>query len=472
MTNGLHRPFPISPPAARALELLQGAGHEAWIVGGCVRDFLLGLPPKDYDITTSALPEETKAVFQGCHVIETGIRHGTVTVILEGEPLEITTYRVDGGYSDSRHPDGVTFTRSLREDAARRDFTMNAISYAPGKGLRDFFGGWEDIQNAQIRAVGDPETRFQEDALRILRGIRFASVLGFSLETATEKAARKEAGRLSSISAERIAGELGKLLEGKDAGRVLQAYPDILGQVIPELLPMAGFDQRNVHHCYDLLTHTAVAVDHVPPVLHLRLAMLLHDIGKPNCFSMGEDGQGHFYGHARESTALAGEVLRRLRFPKAVWEKVETLIRYHDSVIEEDPRLVRRWLNKLGEEAFFDLLLIQRGDTAALAPAYCTRNQHFDRLEALANEILAEAPCLQLRDLAVNGHDLMALGLRGKEIGAAQRFLLNQVLEGGVSNEKAEILQYLKVFLAEKPEIGANQTGKDDGKTRGGFPFI
>lgn len=472
MTNGLHQSFPISPPAAKALEMLRAAGYEAWIVGGCVRDFLLGLPPKDYDITTSALPEETKRVFQGSHIIETGIRHGTVTVVLEGEPLEITTYRVDGGYSDARHPDEVTFTRSLREDAARRDFTMNAIAYAPGEGLRDFFGGREDIQNAQIRAVGDPEIRFREDALRILRGIRFASVLGFSLEAATEQAARREAGRLSNISAERIAAELSKLLRGKDAGRVLQSYPDILGQVIPELLPMTGFDQRNVHHCYDLLTHTAVAVDHVPPVLHLRLAMLLHDVGKPRCFALGEDGQGHFYGHARESAALAGEILRRLRFPNAVGEKVEILIRYHDAVIEEDPRLLRRWLNRLGEETFFDLLLIQRGDTAALAPAYWTRNVHFDRLEALAREILSAAPCLQIRDLAVNGHDLMALGLRGKEIGAAQRFLLEQVLEGGVSNEKTELLQHLKRFLAKKPENGGKKAGKDDGKTRGDFPFM
>lgn len=467
MTNGLHQPLPISPPAAQALEALRAAGYEAWIVGGCVRDFLLGLSPKDYDITTSALPEETKRVFQGCHVIETGIRHGTVTVVLEGEPLEITTYRVDGGYSDARHPDQVTFTRSLREDAARRDFTMNAIAYAPGEGLRDFFGGWEDIQNAQIRAVGDPEIRFREDALRILRGIRFASVLGFSLEAATEQAARKEAGRLSSISAERIAAELGKLLRGKDAGRVLQSYPDILGQVIPELLPMTGFDQRNHHHCYDLLTHTAVAVDHVPPVLPLRLAALLHDVGKPRCFSLGEDGEGHFYGHARESVAMAGEILRRLRFPNAVREKTETLIRYHDSVIEEDPRLVRRWLNRLGEETFFDLLSLQRGDMAALAPAYCTRQNHFDRLKTLAREILAETPCLQIRDLAVNGHELMGLGLQGREIGAALRFLLDQVLEGTISNEKEELMQFLHKYLAKKVSIEKDRPIGEGGEIRG-----
>lgn len=445
----MDREFSLSPAAEEALARLHAAGFEAWVVGGCVRDFLLGQPPKDFDVTTSALPEETKAVFADCRVIETGIRHGTVTVLLGGEPLEITTYRVDGGYSDARHPDGVRFTRSLREDAARRDFTMNAMAYAPGLGLRDFFGGQEDVQNAQIRAVGQPEIRFQEDALRILRGLRFASVLGFFLEMETERAARREAGRISGLSAERIAAELDKLLRGKDAGRVLHTYPDILGRAIPELLPMVGFDQRNHHHCYDLLTHTAEAVDHVPPDSALRWAALLHDVGKPQCFALGEDGEGHFYGHGKASTALAGEILHRLRLPKNLRERVETLIRYHDSVLEEDPRAVRRWLNRLGEETFFALLDLQRGDTAALAPAYRTRQVHFDRLEAQARAILAEAPCLQLRDLAVNGHDLMAEGLQGRQIGQVRAFLLDQVLEGTVPNEKAPMMQLVRRYIAK-----------------------
>lgn len=454
--------FPISPQAACALDLLRAAGHEAWIVGGCVRDYLLGLTPKDFDITTSALPEETKAVFAEFHVIETGIRHGTVTVVLDGEPLEITTYRVDGGYTDARHPDGVTFTRSLREDAARRDFTMNAMAYAPGEGLRDFFGGQADVKAGVIRAVGDPNLRFQEDALRILRAIRFASVLGFSLEPETEQAARTYASLLQKVSAERVAQELSKLLCGKNAGRILTTYPDILGQVIPELLPMVGFDQRNIHHCHDLLTHTAVAVDHVPPVLHLRLAMLLHDIGKPGTFSLGEDGQGHFYGHAKESLRMAGEILCRLRYPKAVIEKAETLIRYHDSALEAER--IRRWLNRLGEETFFDLLEVKRADTAALAPAFCTRMETFDRLEQSAKEILSEAPCLQIRDLAVNGHDLMALGYSGKAIGSVQRHLLDQILEGTLSNKKAEILWYLADYHGknlknepDQPRIDVNK---------------
>ena len=330
-------------------------------MGGCVRDFLLGRTPTDYDLTTSALPQETETVFAGEKLIETGLRHGTVTVVLDGVPLEITTYRVDGGYTDARHPDGVTFTRSLREDAARRDFTINAMAYAPGAGLQDFFGGQEDLSAGVIRAVGDPDRRFQEDALRILRAIRFASVLGFELDPGTDAAARRNAHLLTKISVERVFVELGKLLCGPGAGKILLAYPDILGVVIPELTPMVGFEQHNVHHCYDVYTHTAVAVDHVPPELKLRLAMLFHDIGKPATFSMGEDGQGHFYGHPKVSAALAEQILVRLRAPKRLREAVVRLVRVHDWPLSTEPRLIRRRLQQLGEKGFFDLLRVQKG---------------------------------------------------------------------------------------------------------------
>ncbi len=449
--------FSLPPQAEKALALLHDAGFEAWIVGGCVRDFLLGLVPKDYDITTSALPEETKKVFGGYPTIETGARHGTIAVVLEGETLEITTYRVDGAYSDARHPDGVSFTRSLREDAARRDFTMNAMAYAPGLGIRDFFGGTEDARQGIIRAVGDPETRFREDALRILRAIRFAAVLDFALEEATQAAARRCAPALGKISAERLYAELGKLLCGKAAGRVLRQYPEILSVVIPELGPMVGFQQQNEHHCYDVYTHTAVAVDHVPPVLPLRLAMLLHDVGKPDTFFLGEDGQGHFYGHARRSVALAETILTRLRAPRRLREQVTTLVRYHDAVLEEDPRRLRRWLNKLGPETFFDLLEIQRGDTAALAPAYCTRNDRLNSLEKVAKELLAEKPCLTMKGLSVNGNDLLALGYQGPNLGAALRALLDRVLEGEIPNEKQALLGWLaQNDTKNSPERGDN----------------
>ena len=436
--------FAIPSYARTALDRLTAAGHEAWLVGGCVRDLLLGRTPGDYDITTAALPEETEGVFAGEQLIETGLRHGTVTVVLEGCPLEITTYRVDGTYADARHPDQVTFTRSLREDAARRDFTVNAMAYHPDRGLWDGFGGRADLEKGILRCVGDPETRFREDALRILRAVRFASVLGFTLEPATAEAARRTAPLLGQIAPERLSAELTKLLCGPGAGTVLGEYPDILGEIIPELGPMAGFDQRNLHHCHDLLTHTAAAVDNIPPDPALRLAMLLHDVGKPETFSLGEDGQGHFYGHAKRSVELADAILRRLRYPNHLREKAVTLIRFHDAPLTPDPRPIRRWLNKLGEETFFDLIAVHRADTLALAPAYHSRTAELDRVEALARDILAEAPCLTLRDLAVDGHDLMALGYAGPALGAALRSLLDGVLEGDLDNTREALLAALE----------------------------
>lgn len=434
--------FCISPQAEQALALLQKAGYEAWVVGGCVRDQLMGLVPKDYDITTSARPEETQQVFRAFPVVETGLAHGTVTVMIEGEPLEITTYRVDGSYSDARHPDKVTFTASLQEDAARRDFTMNAMAYSPTHGLRDYFDGQADIDAKRIRCVGEPDKRFQEDALRILRALRFASVLGFQLEEKTEAAARRNAPLLTQVSAERLFTELGQLLCGAGAGTILTTYPDILGQVIPEVLPMVKYDQRNIHHCYDLLTHTAVAVDHVPQVLPLRLAMLLHDIGKPLCFTLGEDGQGHFRGHARKSVELTHTILTRLHAPNQLREQVETLVKYHDVWIEPEPKPAARWLRRLGPEQLLSLLLVQRGDTAALAPWCSERRLLLDALEEVVEALLAKAPCFQTRDLAVDGHDLMAQGYEGKEIGQRLDALLEAVLAGQVPNERQALLDF------------------------------
>ena len=338
----------------------------------------------------------------------------------------------------------MTFTRSLREDAARRDFTVNAMAYHPRRGLWDGFGGQEDLRNKIIRCVGDPETRFREDGLRILRALRFASVLDFAIEPETERAARETAPLLDQIAAERLSAELGKLLCGPGAGTVLRDYPDVLGVLLPELLPMVGFDQRNDHHCYDLLTHTAAAVDGAPPDLTLRLAMLLHDAGKPETFSLGEDGQGHFYGHAGRSAAMAEDILRRLRFPNRVRERVSALVRCHDHPLAPDPKQVRRWLNRLGEEGFFALLAVRRADTLALAPPYRSRVETLDEIETLARSILAEAPCLTLRDLAVDGRDLMALGYTGPALGRALRSLLDRVLEGSLANARKDLLAALE----------------------------
>lgn len=433
--------FALAPQAERAVQMLWQAGYEAWIVGGCVRDFLLGRTPTDYDLTTSALPREVQRVFSGFRTLETGLKHGTVTVLLDGLPLEITTYRVDGGYTDARHPDQVQFTRSLRQDAARRDFTINAMAYAPGKGLQDFFGGQEDLNRGILRCVGDPARRFQEDALRILRALRFSSVLGFPLEEKTAAAAQAQKDRMGTLSAERICAELGKLVRGKDAGRVLERYPEILGVVLPELLPMIGLDQCSRYHCYDLLTHTARTMDHTPPSLPIRLAALLHDCGKPMCFTLDQNGEGHFYGHPGRSAALAEEALTRLRFPKEVREETVTLIRYHGAQIQ--PQKLKKWLNRLGPQTFFHLLALQRGDTLALAPAYRDRTQTLDALAVQARAVLKEKPCLTVKDLALNGHDMIALGCQGREIGAALALLLEAVLEGRCANEGSALRQYL-----------------------------
>lgn len=438
----------VPPKAQQALDLLHAAGHEAWLVGGCVRDLLLGRTPGDVDLTTSALPEETLRVFAGFRTIETGLRHGTVTVLLDGTPIEITTYRVDGSYTDARHPDGVTFTRSLREDAARRDFTVNAMAYDRDAGLRDWFGGQADLAARTIRCVGDPARRFREDALRILRALRFASVLGFTIDPATAAAARACAPLLAQVSAERVWAELGELLCGPGAGAVLRAYPDVLGAVLPELLPMVGYDQRNEHHSWDLLTHTAVMLDHVPPRPVLRWTALLHDAAKPACFRLGPDGQGHYYGHAQAGAALADAALRRLRSDRATRERVVALVRHHDGPLPEDPRLLRRRLARLGPEGLLDLIQIQRGDALALDPAYCTRVERLDRIDRMVRDLLSQTPCLTVRDLAVRGGDLLALGYRGPAIGRAQKTLLDRVLDGSVPNEREALLQALTTLDA------------------------
>ena len=430
-----------------ALSRLTSAGFEAFVVGGCVRDALMGRTPGDYDVTTSALPEETAAVFAGERVIETGLRHGTVTVLLDGNPLEITTFRVDGTYSDARHPDEVSFTRSLREDLARRDFTMNAVAWSPESGLVDPFGGASDIRARVIRCVGDPETRFREDALRILRCLRFAAVLGFSIDAATAAAARENRALLAHISAERVAEELKKLVCGPDVRRVVLEETDVLGAVVPELLPLRGFDQRNPNHCFDILEHAAAVCEAVPPEPVLRLAALLHDLGKPDCFFLGEDGVGHFYGHAQRGAELVEPILRRLRFDNESRERITELVRRHDLRIEPTDKGVARCLRRYGPDFFFQLVQLKKADALAHAPG-ATRDERVQRseeLERIGRELLARKACFSLRDLAVNGNDLLAEGYApGPAVGEALNALLDAVTDGQVPNEKCALLAYLK----------------------------
>ena len=437
--------MPLPAGVSRALSMLEDAGYEAFIVGGCVRDALRGITPKDYDITTSALPEETKSVFRDYRVIETGIQHGTVTVMMDGMPLEITTYRTEGTYSDNRHPDSVSFTTSLREDVARRDFTMNAIAYSPVRGLIDHFGGAEDIRGGIIRCVGDPDTRFREDALRMMRGIRFASALGFAIEEKTAAAIRENKERISAVSAERIRVELTKLLCGANVKNVLMDWWDVLGVVIPEILPMHGFDQRTPYHIYDVWEHTAVAVSETPPVTHLRLSALLHDIGKPPSFFTDEKGVGHFYGHPAVSEKMAEEILARLKYDNVTRRRVVTLVREHDRIIEPTETAVKRALFRLTPEVFFNLLIIKRADNLAQSPNYRDRLATYDRIESMAQDILERNECISVATLAVNGGDLIAIGMKpGKEIGELLSLLLEQVIRGDLANDRDELLTYVK----------------------------
>ena len=434
--------------ASIALETLRRHGFCAYIVGGCVRDALRGAEPSDYDITTSALPEETEKAFEGYRIIETGLSHGTVTVLIEGVPIEITTFRIDGEYEDHRRPKEVTFTRSIDEDLARRDFTVNAMAYSPETGLTDLFGGRRDLSDGIIRAVGDPDRRFEEDALRILRAMRFASVLDFEIERETAFAMRRRMGLLGSISAERINTELSKLLLGRGCERILTEYGDILGAVIPEIIPAFGFDQRNPHHAYDVYIHTVKCVVACPPDRNIRMAALLHDIGKPDTFSVGEDGVGHFYGHSDRSLELAVTVLDRLRFDNASKNEILTLIRWHDPVIEESEAAVGRWMRRLGVETLKKLLCLKAADNTAQAKECHGRLQSYERIRGIIDRLVERDACLSLRHLAVKGGDLISVGFRtGKRLGEALDILLDAVISGELPNEREALLDYARKML-------------------------
>lgn len=429
--------------AAEVLSGLESAGFEAWCVGGCVRDSLLGREPEDWDVTTNALPEETLALF-GSQALPTGLRHGTVTVKTAGGPVEVTTYRVDGIYRDHRHPESVTFTRSLDEDLARRDFTVNAMAVNLRGEFRDPFGGRQDLEDGELRCVGDPDRRFQEDALRILRGMRFAAVLGFDEDYETDCAIDRNAALLRDIASERIQVELTKLLCGKYAKEALDNHPLVIGAFWPEVLPMLHFDQRNIHHCYDVWEHSTVALANTPPVPELRLAAFLHDTGKPASFTLDENGVGHFYGHAKVSVTLADELLRRLKYPNAFRERVVRLVEWHDRDIPRTDRGLRRALRILGEEELRLLLDLKRADNLAQASAYRGRQAEIQLAEDILDRLLEEDACFSLKHLAVNGHDLMALGLQGPAVGQALNRLLDLVIDGSLPNERDALLTALR----------------------------
>ena len=423
------------------LRRLNGAGFAAYAVGGCVRDSLLRRAPDDWDVTTAARPEQVTALFPGC-AIPTGLQHGTVTVRLGGQSYEVTTFRSDGVYSDHRHPDQVTFSADLAEDLKRRDFTIGAMAVDAAGKITDLFGGQEDLRCRVIRCVGAPDRRFDEDALRILRALRFAAVLGFTVEAGTAAAIRRKAHLLRAIAAERITVEMTKLLCGPDACRVLLDFPDVIGVFLPEVLPAVGFDQRNIHHIYDVWGHTAHAVGAAISDPVVRWTMLFHDIGKPKCFTVDEKGTGHFYGHGKLSHAMALEAMTRLKFSNEHRRQIADLVDWHDRVIPDTARGVRRCLNALGEEGVRRLIAVKRADNLAQSPAYRDRQRYLDRLEEILAELLEEDACFSLKQLAVNGRDMLALGLRGARVGAMLNALLERVLDETLPNDREALLRW------------------------------
>ena len=435
------------PPYVRTcLDMLEKAGFAAYAVGGCVRDSLLGLTPHDFDLCTAATPEQMRLVFSGYRLVLTGEKHGTVTVIIDSQPVEITTFRLEGSYQDNRHPDWVRFVHSVEDDLSRRDFTVNAMAYSPTRGFVDPFGGQADLKSKTLRAVGEPSMRFTEDSLRILRGLRFSVRYQLTPESTTWEAMRALAHLMKNLARERVFDELCKLLPLISA-RELMAFAPILCPVLPELAPMLGFQQHSKHHIYDLMEHTAKVVEHVPPQLPLRWAALLHDIGKPGTCIIDSQGEGHYHGHAKESAQMADAVLLRLKAPTALRKQVTDLISRHMTPLEPDKHLLRRRLGKYGIEETLDLLELQKADYFSTG----TKNAPgpFPEIALLIDEILKEAACFSIRDLAINGKDLLVLGFApGPDLGDCLAQLLRLVQEDAIPNEKAPLLQKANEILS------------------------
>ncbi len=420
------------------MDALEEAGFAAYAVGGCVRDACLGLIPSDYDLCTSALPEQTETVFADRKLVLAGEKHGTVGVVTEGGVVEITTFRTEGGYEDNRHPQWVRFVPDIEADLARRDFTVNAMAWSPKRGLADPFGGREDLEKRILRAVGDPEARFREDSLRILRGARFA--VKYHLEPAqdTKEAMFSLAGLMDNLARERVFEELCKLIILAD-GDDLIAFAPVICAAVPELAPMVGFDQRTPYHAYDIYTHTAQAVARTPRELSLRWAALLHDVGKVACFTQDEQGQGHFYGHPKVGAEMADRILQRLKAPSSLREEVVFLVKNHMLDVEDDPKLLRRRMSQYGPERYQRLVQLQWADFCAKG-VHTDHPRDFARILEMIREISREHPCLCVKDLAVNGHDMLALGYKGPEIGEKLNRLLTMVLDEQISNDRETLL--------------------------------
>ena len=430
--------YSLPDPLKRVLKRIEEHDFEAYVVGGAVRDILLSKNPDDFDVTTSATPEELLEIFGEKNFHPTGIKHGTVTIVEDGFPVEITTFRVDGDYTDSRHPDEVRFTRSLKEDVMRRDFTINAMALGEDGRIIDYCGGVLDLKARIIRTVGEPKKRFEEDALRILRGLRFSAELGFSIDEETSKEILRQKEALCNLSVERIWKEFSRLLCGAYCVPVLRKYFEVFSVFIPEIRPMKGFEQHNPHHIYDVWEHTLVSVLSVRPELVLRLTMLLHDIGKPSCFEMDEEGVGHFRGHMKISAEMADTILHRLKVDTQTRETAVLLIKAHDvAMMPVNLRMVRRRLAQYGEENLRRLLDVKRADTLAHSSQSAYRLGELQKFEDLLDQAIREKMCFSYADLEITGKDLIELGIpAGPVIGKVKKQLLDEVVDGLLKNEK------------------------------------
>ncbi|MBO4776583.1 MAG: CCA tRNA nucleotidyltransferase [Lachnospiraceae bacterium] len=426
----------------KIIDELENAGYEAYAVGGCVRDSILGRIPNDWDITTSAKPEEVKKIFK--RTVDTGLKHGTVTVLMGKETYEVTTYRIDGEYEDSRHPKSVEFTSNLKEDLLRRDFTINAMAYNDTSGLVDIFGGMEDIEKKTIRCVGVAKERFTEDALRLLRAIRFAAQLGYTIEEETYEAIRELAPTLGKISAERIQAELNKTIVSDNPRMLKTAYElGLTKEFIPELDKCFETKQNNPHHCYTVGDHIINSVRNIENTKVLRLTMLLHDIAKPECLKTDEDGIDHFHGHQVKSSEKAKEILRRLKYDNDTIDRVSKLVRYHDERLEAGTKIMRRAMNRIGAEAFPDIFKVWRADIDAQSDYM--REDKLQRLKqniADYEEIIAKDECVCLKDLAVTGRDLIDNGIpSGPALGEILNLMLSDVIDNPENNNKEYLLE-------------------------------
>ena len=443
MPSGMiHVDHKLPTPVEILLKKLSGCGYEAYVVGGAVRDILIGKSPEDYDVATSAMPDEVVSVFGEKHCHPTGIAHGTVTVVVEGVPVEVTTFRVDGDYMDSRHPEQVSFTRSLEEDIKRRDFTINALALSSDGTVIDYCGGVEDLKAGILRTVGDPEERFSEDALRILRGLRFSSEHGFKIEKETARAMVKKKDSLSDLSVERIWKEFSRLICGTYCASVMRRFFDVFTVFLPEIAPMKGFEQHNPHHIYDVWEHTLAAMTYTPKTVVLRAAVLFHDIGKPQCFEIGEDGIGHFRGHPKVSAAMADTILQRLKVDNDTRQKVVLLVKTHDVPLDPVMKSVRRRLAQYGEEGVRLLLEVKRADISAHSAKSAYRISELARFEKLLNQVIKDQLCFSYSSMNINGKDLIDLGIpSGAKLGSIKKQLLNEIIDGTLENEKTALLQ-------------------------------